>query len=269
MSASLDRCPSCYEPVGFPNVRLADSAEETFALEQRYQEALRSSNLRGLAEKVKAFENAVKKQSKAVVAADLDTMRLLAVEGNALYSNYSMMVSAQVRQPALLANDQRRSVVDGALWGTFGSEIKYAALSLENKNLSSYGNCFAILKNSSIAQRASVLEMNSYDFVLAAPNGEVRKGYRSNWNDRHRVAVAKCASLISQETSAADFPDLILMTNGDRSKDKFIEVHIYGTLNFGTFEAIGLSISPNNLRDSLTAKIIEEKAVAGGKEWLS
>ena len=217
VSASLELCGSCGTFIGYPNVRLAALPEEAEALESRYFEALIDAEERGALERVEEFEAAVKTFSKAVVAMDIDQMRSLAVNSNLLYANYQMLVRARLRQPALLSHDQRRMAVDGKLWGSFGESIRYTSLTLDGKGLSSYGNCFGVLKKLNVQHRASVLERNSFDFIeLTSAAGPLPLGFRSPWHERHMVAVAKCAKLISSSTASKSFPEILTSTGTDR-----------------------------------------------------
>ena len=53
-----------------------------------------------------------------------------------------------------------RVFADDALFPGYKEQIRFAALSLDGKGLSSYGECTLILRDHMIAHRASVLEGN-------------------------------------------------------------------------------------------------------------
>lgn len=267
VSESSNSCNSCGTFIGFSNVRVAEKPDEVRALEERYQAALKEASTRSAIERVKDFEAAVQNQSQAVVAMDVDTLSKLAKSSNSLFSNYQLLVRANARQAALLSNDQRRMAVDGRLSGSFGVEIRYAALSLDHRGLSSYGNCFATLRNLNIEHRASVLETNSFDFVDASKGGELPLGFRSSWKERYRVAVAKCARFIDGTTASAAFPAILMMSASERSQDEFIEVHVYGPFDFKAIEAIG-TVVISDPRDRLMIDIVKEYAKKEGKSWL-
>ncbi len=247
---------------------MAEKAEEIEALEARYLQALLDAEERGVLDKVEEFEAEVQTMSQAVVGMNIDTLCRLATSTNEIYSNYQLMVHAQTRRPASLSNDQRRLAVDGKLWGTFGSEIRYAALSLDRKGLSSYGNCSATLRNLHVEHRASILEKNSYEFVEASPSQPLPLGFRSTWKNRHRVAVAKCAERINAATLKEEFAVILMESGTARYQDDFIEVHIFGPFDFKAIEAISASAKITNKRDQLTLKIIRKRAATEGKTWL-
>jgi hypothetical protein len=247
---------------------MAEKAEEVEALDARYLQAMADAEGRGALATVEEFEAEVQTTSQAVVGMDIDTLCKLANSANELYSNYQLMVRAQTRKPSSLSNEQRRMAVDGRLWGTFGQQIRYAALSLDRRGLSSYGSCFATLRNLHVEHRASLLERNSYDFVEAAPSKPLPLGCRSSWKSRHRLAVAKCAERISGSTQKAEFPAILLESGTSRRGDDFIEVHIFGPFDFKAIEAIGASGKFTEKRDQLTLQIIKKRAMAEGKIWL-
>ncbi len=267
VSESSTSCPSCGTFVEFSNVRLAERPDETAALELRYREALAEADRRKALDRVRDFETAVQNQSQAVVAMDSDILIGLVRRSNTLFANYQLLVRAQARQAALVTNDQRRLAVDGAMWGNLGSEIRYAALSLDHRGLMSYGNCFATLRNLNIEHRASVLETNSYDFVQASGGGKLPSGYRSKWERRHLVAVAKCASLINGTTAASAFPEILMRSAPTRSRDEFIEVHIHGAFDFKAIEAVG-AVEASDPLDKGMISIAKQYVVGAGTKWL-
>jgi len=62
-------------------------------------------------------------------------------------------------------DDARRRSVESILFGSYGEEIRYAALSLGGLGLVSYGPITMVMSEPAIAQRASLLEYNSFQFV--------------------------------------------------------------------------------------------------------
>jgi hypothetical protein len=260
-------CPSCGKHTGFPNVRIAETPEEKEALEARYSTALASAVLRGASDSVEKFDVAVG-VSSAVVTMNLDTLRVLATDDKALFTSYHLAVRAQVRRTAKMPFDQHRCAVDGKMWGSAGAHIRYAALSLDGRGLSSYGTCFVKLRESHIAHRASVLESNTFDFLeTIAPGQELPLGYRSNWTDRHKVAVAKCVDEIKPASTAADFGEIILKSNGNRAEDEFIEVHIFGTFDMGAVESVRIAMGPRNRSEAVALEIVKEIAQRAGIGW--
>lgn len=260
-------CPSCGKHVGYPNVRIADAMEEREALEARYSTALASAIPRGAGVAIEQFDEAVRK-SCAVLTVSVDVLKKLATDDSALFTTYHQAVRAQVRRSAKLPFDQHRSAVDGKMWGSAGDSIRYAALSLNGAGLASYGTCFLTLRESHIAHRASTLERNTFDFLeTIAPGQELPLGYRSNWAERHKVAVAKCAGELGPSSLNKDFPNILLKSTGNRAEDEFVEVHIFGTFDMGAVESIKIGKAPRNRLDTLALEIVKEIAQRAGIGW--
>jgi hypothetical protein len=263
----LSRCVNCGTFTGFPNVRLAQRPEEIEALEDRYVRAVANSISNGTWAIVSEFEDAVRKSS-AVVSMSLEVMTLLATSTNALYSNYELAVRAQTRRPAKPLNDQNRSAVDSKFWGVAASEIRYAALSLYGVGLDSYGMCFALVADKFIQHRATVLEENTFPFIERIRFADdLPLGFRSDWSNRHKVAVAKLYGEFSKKTKPGDFAR-ILLNPGTRDSDQFIEVHIYGSFGFAAFSSIS-TLKPKNKRDKVLAGMIRDYTLAAGKKWVN
>lgn len=260
-------CSSCGSFVGYPNVYLAEAADEQEALDARYTQAVALAATGGTLTDLQEFEEAAK-LSSAVVSMSVARLRSLAVNKNELYSNYDLAVRAQVRRPALARNDQRRRAVDAKLWGTAAGEIRYAALSIDGRGLKSYGDCFVKLDDHFISHRTSVLEQNSFSFLKNVTFAdETPIGFRSNWDDRYKVAVAKCQSQILWNTEPSEFPLILLKAGDSRSNDEFIEVHIYGGFDFSACSSVIAANVPRTREDKASLKIAKQYALAAKKGW--
>lgn len=260
-------CSSCGTFLGYPNVFLAELPEEQQALDARYTEAIASAELRGASEKLQEFEESAK-ASSAVIAMSSERLCSLAVNQNELYSTYDQTVRAQIRRPAVVRNDQNRRAVEGKLWGSAAPEIRYAALSLNGRGLKSYGDCFVQLKEEFISHRASVLEQNSYNFVESlSVLADCPTGFRSNWKERYKVAVAKCGEEITAGTDRNEFGDILLVARDDRKDDRFVEVHIFGGFDFLAFESVIVTQMRRSKAERLNLKIAKRYAELGKVRW--
>lgn len=246
---SDDRCPKCGWDVGFPNVREVGANSERDALTERYNVAWTDAGSRGIEERLKAFENAVKNGSRAVMALPPAFLANFLQDYRALYATYQSQVDSAVRQPAQPDDDRRRRAVEGTLFGAYGSQIIYAALALDHRGLHSYGSCMVELADVAMRDRATLLEQNSYDFVREHGMGHgdpIPEGYRAVWMDRHRLAVAKLASQVHAGTQDSKFPTILLYAGRTRDKDEFIEIHIYGKLDSQTIDAVATPPAGNS-----------------------
>ncbi len=104
------------------------------------------------------------------------------------------------------------------------------------------------------------MEENSYNFLRRHkvwPGNNIPEGYRSVWEDRHWLATVKIAKRFNKHTQKTEFAKLLLQSEGDRSADKFVEVHIYG--NFGKEAFVGATIPlPEHAKTDKEAHTLNE-----------
>jgi len=269
ISEASDHCETCGRYVGPPNVRAAEGNDESAALERRYKAALQDAERRGIGKILATFEVAVK-SSVAVVNFDLPALFHFVTTPNALYTSYDLAVTGEFRKPAQDQLDRRRRAVGGVLFGTYSPQIRYAALSLDGVGLTTYGQYSVVLRDVAISARATVLEKNSYEFTQSMNFADVTipKGYRATWESRHNLAVTKTCSEINSSVTPADFPAILLKSDGEhREQDKFIEVHIFGPFDVQAIErVIGPARVPRGQRAEV--RVVREKLQKLGKAWV-
>jgi hypothetical protein len=189
------------------------------------------------------FEKAVQ-NSKAVLCRSLGVASWLISSDNVLFGTFWLEVDAGTRLPADNEFDRARRAVDATFFPSYEREIRFAALTLDERGPEAYGDCSIVLKDVSVANRASVCEENTLVFcrqhkVVAGEPPPL--GYRATWNERSRLAGAKLHSQLSQGMMDKDFPG-ILLRQGHRTDDvEFIEVHIYGSLNRESIECMWIA----------------------------
>jgi len=233
-------CSTCYRDIGFPNVREAGKHQEREALDERYRKEIQRSNESGSYKSVQGFEEAMKK-TFAVINVDLDFLLYLFTNTKALYSSYNIQIRAKIRRPAKPEDDKMRLAVDARLFGNYASEMIYAALSLDGRGVKSWGDYSIKLKEITINHRATLLEDNSFHFFKNHNIGFTQSlplGYRAIWEERHKLAVAKLAKLISDGTSEQEYAKILLYSDGNRETDDFIEVHIFGIFDINAIESV-------------------------------
>jgi hypothetical protein len=272
--ASEEKCPTCGDHVGFPNVRAASAPTERLALQQRYQAALERAELRDAKEAVADFRSAAE-SSIAVANCGLYLLRQLVTDENALYTNYYLGVLGEVRRAAERENDTQRRAVDALLFGGYADKIRFAALSLDAVGLKSYGKeglSYGLgLRDVAIAKRASLLEENEYNFAKRHSldaTSSLPAGYRSSWENRRELAVAKLADLIWPEISPAEYAGILLNSKGDRATDQFIEVHIFGTFNINAVSSVSGTSKPERPDDRAVVTVVRELLETQGKKWI-
>ena len=211
------------------------------------------------------------KASFAVINVGLDFLFYFVTNDKLLYTTYSLATKGQSRKPASRSDDEDRLAVEGKLFGGYGDEIRYAALSADGSGVNSYGAFTLRLRDIAIADRATLLEDNSYDFV---EKHEIRlrqrppTGYRATWEDRHRLVVAKLADSISPSTSRAELPTILLRSEGDRATDDFVEVHIFGAFDINAVESVTGNSSHLLKEEQAMLSIIQARLQKLGKAWI-
>lgn len=237
--AYLDRCVECGADLGFPNVRTAETDVERAALDKRHRVATEDARKRGVADQLIRLEERLN-DSHAVINIDRRTLLNLLTSPKTLYANYHALIAAGVRLPSAPEDDQQRRAVDGRLFGQYADKISFAALSLGGRGLVSYGDHTMVLKETSVRRRASVLEHNSFD-LMELPyfmRDGCPVGKRAGWAGRGKLAATKLAPRIEPDTDEADFPDMLLRSDGDRANDEFMEVHIFGAFSMASVEKV-------------------------------
>ena len=103
--------------------------------------------------------------------------------------------------------------MEGTVFGSYGDFIRYASLSLDGAGATSYGPFHLTLGALFIADRASLLERNTYFFVQqhkVIAGDPLPAGYRCDWTSRHLLAAAKHGHDLQAVTSDGVFPALLL-----------------------------------------------------------
>lgn len=238
---NIRHCPTCSTDWGPPNVRAAERADELAALLDRSSKATESAKRRHCTAQLDSLKSTVESSSHVVIAMRPLNARKLLLDRGSIYQNYETLVASGGRVPASPSDDLERASVSALLFGSSARNIRYGVLSLNGFGLSTYGKVFFQLRDVAIQDRVSFLEMNSYRFVEKfglMPNKPVPKGYRSTWSNRHHLAAAKLCPKIKSGHTRAHWPGLLIQTDGkDRSKDEFIEAHIYDGFNASAIES--------------------------------
>lgn len=262
-----EKCSCCGMFLGFPNVNDCSQKEELEALEKRYKEKVEYAAKKGHEKKRIEFEEAVKK-SVAVINVNLNYLHSLIVGKNTLYSTYQLQIEGESRELAPTEFDKERMGIEGTLFGSYGKNIRYAALSLNGTGLTSYGDFTLILFDTAVRKRSTLLEENSYNFIRRhkiLAGGEIPQGYRTVWKDRHKLAVAKLIEKVLL-TNKDNYAKIVLFSTVNRKKDEFIEVHIYGKLNEASIQAVrgtSESVSEKNIIGRIKDYLTNSK-----KNWI-
>lgn len=271
LSEVSEKCYTCGYYLGAPNVRAAQSPEESAAVDKRYSDAYAACRAKGTEPQLKLFEEAVA-HSGAVVNMSLNALYYFLNSQNSLYQSYGYGVQGQSRKVAEPEFDKHRSAVEGVLFGSYYRDIRYAALSIDGSGLRTYGAYSVALRDIALSERSTVLEENSFDFVQRhnlVAGKKPPNGYQVPWSGRARLAVAKHNGDIYTSTVPTDFPRVLLRTDGvNRSADVFMEVHIYGAFDVNAIAAVAGKSRKLKGADKALIAVVKERLNELGKTWV-
>jgi hypothetical protein len=199
---------------------------------------------------VTKFGGVVRDKSSVVIAVPAGFARNFFADPKAIYVNYEALTGAGVRQPASQQDDRARLTVDSWFFGSAAARISFGALSISTRGLSTYGDVAMRLKPEAVNSRTSFLERNTYAFeaehkpTLISP---IPLGYRAVWDNREELAVVKHGDQINKMQTEVDWDPIILTADPiDRSKDEFIECHIFGSITRHSIEnVIQVNMTPS------------------------
>jgi len=268
-SDSRHSCPNCKTPLtpaqvtckrghdcGSINVRIARRPDEVAELDRRYQESLDDARQRGVQHVAQAFEEALRQRSQAVVNTHPGFVKRLGKENGFQYLNYYERqregMDAEPSDKVFI----NRVMGDAFAYPQYGDKLRFAALALGPLGLPSYGPVSMVLKTDLLNDRAAVLERNSYHFLAGHycispptaadpfPVSEPPLGYRADWQNRHKLAVAKHGGQLAAGMTGDDFDALVLVPGSGRGVDVFLEVGIFDP--FGVEDVLEIH-APRNL----------------------
>ncbi len=253
-------CTACGADVGFPNVRAAHNDQELSALQARWETARDFARKMGTDSTVQKFEDLLK-TSKAVMCRSWGIVDRIVSADNQVFATFYLEVEAGLRTPEDNEMDRIRAAVDATFFPYYSTEIRFAALTLDGRGPSAYGPCSIILKESMIAERATVFEENTVIFCRrrGIPLGAtIPTGHRAQWEDRHRLCIAKLHEKIANDMTEGIFAQLLLQQQPSTEETELIEVHIYGPINRQAIEAVG-GQQPTTEEDRVIVASIKRK----------
>jgi hypothetical protein len=170
-----------------------------------------------------------------VTCCDLDRLNHFVERDNSLYPVYLNMVRAEIWYPGDDVIDSERLIAEEATLPGCARNIRYAALTINDSGLTNYGNYLVFWREEVTGYRASVFTDNCV--MWRKRNGinldevAIPLGNRAIWEQKHMVAVSKCAVKIVATTSDDEFGEILLSSvSGAPARDEFVEVHIWGPL---------------------------------------
>ncbi|HYK04393.1 MAG TPA: hypothetical protein VE974_21765 [Thermoanaerobaculia bacterium] len=248
---------------GYPNVKMA--YRERPMLLSRVS-ALATSMPEPDREQLQCAVQALVPETAAVVCVDVDFAVSLLNSDRMIYATYANQICAGVRRRALSEDDCARTAIEGQLFGGL-APVVYAALAAPGQGLRSYGALALRLKEVAIADRASLLEENSYTFVRKHAGKKLPHGFRATWPDRDALIFAKVSCDFSGVRDLEDTRARLLKCFGSRDSDLFIEVHIWGGFGIFAVQSIEVLAPPRDEDERDLYRIAEARAGRKGIEW--
>ena len=269
------KCDRCNDPIGYgyPNVNIYSDPYFAEELEKRYEEALALCQSEGKESIIAQFEQQLKENSKAVINMD-NRLLFELVNNNEHYLPYRRAVEQSKRLIANVFNDPKRIVIDSCFYGLHGGDIVFAALSLDDDGLASYGDVSVVLSVPLVKKRISVFEKNSfvlYDELTREKGWEPvdfppPTGHFGIWESRHQLAVAKCHTQLDGNEKDEDFCPILLHSTNDQSKDEFIELHIFDKITYFNFQKVKFQAKLTDKQSLIALSIAKEKLEEAGIE---
>ncbi len=258
--AHLRHCPVCGRDNGCPNVRAAELKTETEALHARLRAAEVSAEARNCLDILNKFGLAVL-GSKAVIARSFGVLDTIVMSDNVALVSFHQQVASGSRMPENNAWDQGRAAAESTILPNFYDQISFAALSLDGRGVTSFGEYSIVLKEEATALRASVFEENPFLFnqrhrVIA---GQLPPpGYRASWSQRHILAKAKLQPLLNASTTPDQFAGILITQASPPENADFIEVHIFGGIPRLAIERV-IGPIPKSVADRVLLKRVERR----------
>ncbi len=236
-------CVACETDCGYPNVRAAEQDDERQALTRRVAGAESQAGKNGTVPLL-AKLRAASRRSRAVRVRSLDEVYSLVKGDDKLLGTFYDLKGAGLLRPSVTDVEAARQSAEPLVFLNYQDKIQFAALTLDEAGLFTYGDCAMFFEEAKIANRATVFEENCVFFCQRHEVGPARPnippGYRATWAQREELVVAKLGPRLLAHMQESDFPSILMSSGSDPSKDEFIEVHIYGRLHRSVLDYIVL-----------------------------
>ena len=268
-------CNRCNEPLGsgFPNVNVYSDSYFTDVVTKRYDACISSLTTTKEKDAIADFEKQILAEAQPVVNMDRKLFFLL-VNSKEDYLPYRRAVDLGKRAISDVQNDHKRTVIDTSFYGTHGSDIVFAALSLNEKGLISYGEICVTLNADWVSDRITVFNKNSFDlyddltreYSWNPAHFPPPSGYFGTWNNREEITVVKYKDEVIKISQGNNNADILLKSNGNRAEDEFIELHIYKEIAYLSFLKVKLHNKLTDKKDQknwmIAQEILEEAKIS-------
>jgi len=260
-------CLNCGRPApstkGFPNVVLAEKKKEKKELSQRYEAAIADSTSSGAIARLRQFEATVKAEGRLITACRLTKFFDFGDREGAVFPTFQQLYHAELAFAGDDPNNNDRLIAEEATLPGCSRRIHFAVLAIDDLGLSHYGNYSLIWNLEMVAHRTSLFiancltwrKQNKMPLNVAAPPGN-----RATWEDRHLLAVVKCAGSITSRTKHSSFPRILVRNRSKQGEyDVFIEGHIWGPLTRSSLSKVICTSAEKSTAKRLLAEEIADE----------
>ncbi len=234
-------CPKCRFPLGPLNVNLLSDPYFGAGLDRRYADVQETVAQNGKLAAVEAFEAEIVAAAQAVINMDARLLFHLVNESD-VYLSYQQGVEQNKRRVLEFEDDVQRCVVETSFYaGYTGRNVVYAAMSLDDDGVRSYGDVSVVLRTDDIEQVTTVFEKDTIVLFNELTDAGWRAGtimpagYCGVWSNRGVLAVVKHGAQVAQAKKTPKTATLVLHSDGKKQNDEYIELHIFNgvtPLNF-------------------------------------
>ena len=257
-------CAACGVSLGPINVNIFADLYFKNGLEKRYNAVVAEVVSADNQAKVLEFEREIASNARAVINMDARFLFKVVNEDEA-YLSYQRAVEEGKRVIMNFESDLRRCVVETSFYGFTGRNLVYAALTLDDAGVRSYGDVSVVLVTGQVELRTTVFEKNTYPLYDELTEGGWRAGtimpagYGGTWEDRSRMAVIKHGLEISNSKNPPKFSAVLLASNGKHRNDEFIELHIFNKVTKVNFAKVTFHKKPAGGFDDVQFQIFKQK----------
>lgn len=143
----------------------------------------------------------------------------------------------------------KRSAIDEMAFKYDGQRLNFGAVNLgDNVGLISYGAACIILRSEDIKNRVSFLENNVFSYYNesgGAISFNIPSGSRALWDTVPKLAIIKLNTALFEpaEITCEELSSLLLLSEGDKATDRYIEAQIFPPIHRATISKIVLSMN--------------------------
>ena len=179
-----------------------------------------------------------------MISTNFNELERIARSDTQVFPTFYQRVRAGLQIPNGGKWDVLRGVAEHAAFPGYKEHIRFGVLSLDGSGVRNYGECSMVMKDKMVAHRTSLFEDNNVIFTVyeqkttMADAVNLKPGYRATWDEREKLCVAKFHRHLIPTLKVTDFSALLLTQGATSADDRFVELHIWGSLTIRSVERV-------------------------------